>query len=148
MHLSLNDPAATKRVGAKLAAILRAGDVVALYGGLGAGKTTLSRGVIQAALGEHIDIPSPTYNLVNVYEGAIAPIWHFDLYRLNTVDEVFELGWDDTDTGICLIEWPENAGAHLPNTRLDITLEIRDDARTVQFTPHGEIWERRLHDWT
>ena len=95
----LADDAATRALGAALAGLLMAGDVIALHGDLGAGKTTLTRGLIQALCGADEDVPSPTYTLVQAYDGPGFPIWHFDLYRLDRPDEVRELGWDETQAG-------------------------------------------------
>ena len=110
----LADDAATRALGAALAGLLKAGDVIALHGDLGAGKTTLTRGLIQALCGADEDVPSPTYTLVQAYDGPGFPIWHFDLYRLDRPDEVRELGWDETQAGVALIEWPDRAGRYLP----------------------------------
>ncbi|MCL4156849.1 UNVERIFIED_CONTAM: hypothetical protein GTU68_056638 [Idotea baltica] len=143
---SLADDGATRALGAAVGAELRAGDVVALRGELGAGKTTLVRGLIQSLLGVQTEVPSPTYNLVQMYELDALTLWHFDLYRLETPDEVHELGWDDTADGAALIEWPDRAGRHLPDWRLDVTLEIVGDARTAILEPRGEDWQTRVHD--
>ena len=129
-----------------LATSLRAGDVIALHGGLGAGKTTFSRALISALLKRDTDVPSPTYTLVQSYDGPDFPIFHMDLYRLEDPDEVFELGWDETQDGLALIEWPERAGANLPAWRLDLTFEILGDTRKAILEPHGEDWQTRLHE--
>ncbi|MGE6697893.1 tRNA (adenosine(37)-N6)-threonylcarbamoyltransferase complex ATPase subunit type 1 TsaE [Hyphomonas sp. NPDC076900] len=144
----LADEAATLALGRALAQILRAGDFVALHGDLGAGKTTLTRGLIQALLGEGEEVPSPTYTLVQIYEGPDFPLWHFDLYRLEDPDGVEELGWDDTAEGAALVEWPERAGRHLPKQRLDVLLEIHGDQRRVRLEPKGEGWQERLHGFS
>lgn len=136
----------TTALGADLAPRLRRGDVVALHGDLGAGKTTLVRGLIQALLGRDEEVPSPTYTLVQMYEGPDCPVWHFDLYRLERAEDVFELGWDETGDGISLIEWPERAGGHLPAHRLDVYLEISGDGRRVRLEPRGEGWQERLDE--
>lgn len=138
----------TLRLGAALAAILRIGDFVALHGDLGAGKTTLSRGVIRAFLSDDEEVPSPTYTLVQVYEAPRFPIWHFDLYRLEEPAGVTELGWDETMDGAALVEWPDKAGRYLPATRLDVVLEISGDQRRVRLEPKGEGWQERLHGFS
>jgi len=103
----LPDAAATAALGAQLAAALRPGDVVLLWGGLGAGKTTLARGLIAAWTGIDEDAPSPTYTLVQVYESARGPLWHMDLYRLEDAEEALELGLEDALVeAVTLIEWP------------------------------------------
>jgi tRNA threonylcarbamoyladenosine biosynthesis protein TsaE len=146
LELSLKDDTATRALGAALGGMLRAGDVIALRGDLGAGKTTLARGLIQSLLGAETEVPSPTYNLVQTYELPGVTLWHFDLYRLETPDEMHELGWDDTALGAALIEWPDRAGAHLPKWRLDVMLEIVGDERRAILEPRGEDWQTRLHD--
>ncbi|MEL6257439.1 MAG: tRNA (adenosine(37)-N6)-threonylcarbamoyltransferase complex ATPase subunit type 1 TsaE [Pseudomonadota bacterium] len=144
LSVDLPDEAATRRAGARLAKLLEPGDVVALYGNLGAGKTTLSRGVIQALCGDGVEAPSPTYTLVQTYEAPHLSIWHFDLYRLERPDEVYELGWDDAASGVALVEWPERAGALLPRWRLDLRLGEAGDGRRMVLEPHGEPWQRRI----
>lgn len=143
--IDLPDDAETRALGAALGATLQVGDVVALRGGLGAGKTTLVRGLIEALMGKGTEVPSPTYTLVQAYDAAEFPIWHFDLYRLETPNDVYELGWDDTQEGAALIEWPDKAGAHLPAWRLDVTLEMSGSGRRAVLEPQGEDWQTRLH---
>ncbi|MEP1144812.1 MAG: tRNA (adenosine(37)-N6)-threonylcarbamoyltransferase complex ATPase subunit type 1 TsaE [Henriciella sp.] len=143
----LPDLAATATLAEKLAPRLKRGDVIALHGGLGAGKTTFSRALISALLGQATEVPSPTYTLVQTYDGPAFPIFHFDLYRLNSPDEVDELGWEDTQDGLALIEWPDRAAARLPTWRLDLTLEISGDIRIARLEPRGEDWQTRLHEF-
>ncbi len=144
----LADEDATLALGSSIARILRAGDFLALHGDLGAGKTTLTRGIIQALLGSEEEVPSPTYTLVQMYDGPAFPLWHFDLYRLEDPEGVEELGWDDTVHGVALVEWPERAGRHLPAVRLDVLLEIHGDQRRVRLEPKGEGWQERLHGFS
>lgn len=136
----------TQALGAALAALLRPGDVVALHGDLGAGKTTLARGLVQALLGRPEEVPSPTYTLLQVYEAPAFPLWHFDLYRLDQPEDVEELGWDETVEGVALIEWPERAGALLPKSRLDVYLEISGEGRRARLEARGEGWQERLDE--
>ena len=143
----LPDLAATQALAARLAPLLRAGDVIALRGGLGAGKTTFARALISALVGRETDVPSPTYTLVQTYEAGGMPIYHFDLYRLDDPDEVLELGWDETVDGICLIEWPDKAGPHLPKWRLDLTISHTENSRIAHLEPQGEDWQTRLHEF-
>lgn len=138
---------ATLSLGRALAGLLKPGDVVALHGDLGAGKTTLVRGLIQALMGADEEVPSPTYTLVQMYEGPGFSLWHFDLYRLEDPEGVTELGWDETMEGAALIEWPDRAGRHLPAARLDVFLEISGDGRRVRLEPRGEGWQERMHDF-
>ncbi|HZZ87923.1 MAG TPA: tRNA (adenosine(37)-N6)-threonylcarbamoyltransferase complex ATPase subunit type 1 TsaE [Caulobacteraceae bacterium] len=139
----LNQESDTRRLGAAIARELKRREAVCLSGPLGAGKSTLARGLIQALTGEPTEVPSPTFTLVQTYEtpGLIAA--HFDLYRLVGPDEVAELGLDDAlDVGAAVIEWPEKLGHHLPSHRLDVELRIQGDARRARLSPHG-AWEDR-----
>ena len=142
---TLETLADTEDIATKLSVLLREGDFIALRGGLGAGKTTFSRALISALLGEATEVPSPTYTLVQTYEGSRYPIFHFDLYRLDHEDEVHELGWDETVEGLALVEWPDNAGRNLPRTRLDIHFDLSAQSRTLRLEPIGEDWQTRLH---
>ena len=106
---------------------LKKGDVLCLYGDLGAGKSVFSRALIRACVGLNIDVPSPTFTLVQTYDATIAPLWHFDLYRLEDAEDVYELGWEEAiSEGIILLEWPERIAAHLPQNRYDIHIKILD----------------------
>ncbi len=145
IEFDLADEAATHALGAALAKLLRAGDFVALYGGLGAGKTTLSRGIVRTLLGPEVEVPSPTYTLVQTYETAGFTLWHFDLYRIESVDALVELGWQETAGGVALVEWPERAGGALPAWRLDVRLGEDGTGRKAGLEPHGEDWHKRLH---
>jgi tRNA threonylcarbamoyladenosine biosynthesis protein TsaE len=118
----LPDEKATAALAARIAAPARAGDVIALEGELGAGKTSFARAFIRARGGGGT-VPSPTFTLVQVYETGDVPIWHFDLYRLRDPEEAWELGIEDAfRDGISLIEWPERLGSLLPARRLRISL--------------------------
>jgi tRNA threonylcarbamoyladenosine biosynthesis protein TsaE len=140
----LADPAATLALGARLGAQLQRGDVVCLTGGLGAGKTTLARGVIEAWTGEAQEAPSPTYTLVQTYDGARGQLWHVDLYRLKRAEEAFELGLDDAFAdAACLIEWPERLDGALPRDRLDIALEPQGEGRRATLNGRGK-WGARI----
>lgn len=142
--LVLKDAAATEALGARLGAALQPGDCVCLWGGLGAGKTTLARGAISAWMGAPEEAPSPTFTLVQIYESARGELWHLDLYRLKHPDEAFELGLEDAFvTAATLIEWPERLGAYLPKDRLDVRLSPEGDGRRVLLEPQGK-WERAL----
>ena len=128
--MPLADETATAALGAALADRLQPGDVVGLYGELGSGKTTLARGILRAAAGDpDLIVPSPTFTLVEVYETERGTFWHFDLYRLEAPEQVYELGWEDAlAEGIVLIEWPQRLGPLLPK-HLSVTLEVNGDGR-------------------
>ena len=136
---------ATQVLAQRLAPHLVAGDVIALRGGLGAGKTTFARALISSLLRKDTEVPSPTYTLVQLYQGDTFPIFHFDLYRIEHPDDVFELAWEETHLGVALIEWPERAGPHLPQWRLVLTFAGDAENRQVTLEPHGEHWQTKLY---
>ena len=128
--MPLPDETTTEQLGATLARRLKRGDIVGLKGELGAGKTTLARAIVRAAAGDpELIVPSPTFTLVEVYDTPKGPYWHFDLYRLETPEQVYELGWEEAlAEGIVLVEWPERLGPLLP-THLSVILELDGDGR-------------------
>jgi tRNA threonylcarbamoyladenosine biosynthesis protein TsaE len=146
LTLDLPDLDATARIARAFAPLLRAGDVIALSGELGAGKTAFARLLIQA-LGVEDEVPSPTFTLVQTYAVAgrdFEAVWHFDLYRIEDPREIDELGFDEAlDTGVTLIEWPERMGAALPADRLSIGLALREDRRRMTLSG-GPSWTARL----
>jgi tRNA threonylcarbamoyladenosine biosynthesis protein TsaE len=116
---------------------------VALVGGLGAGKTTLARAVLRAASGQPaLIVPSPTFTLVEVYDTPGGVFWHFDLYRLEQPEQVFELGWEEARTdGIALVEWAERLGPLLPHERLTVTLSIEGEGRLATLEGEARFGE-------
>lgn len=143
--IELPDEAATAALAARLAALARAGDVIALKGELGAGKTSFARAFIRARGGTE-DVPSPTFTLVQVYEIGETCVWHFDGYRLRDPAEAWELGIEDAfQDGISLIEWPDQFGALLPQRRLHIAL-LPGAAPTARraVLDAGPEWKARL----
>jgi tRNA threonylcarbamoyladenosine biosynthesis protein TsaE len=141
----LADETATATFAAALARLARPGDVIALKGELGAGKTSFARAFIRAR-GEAPEVPSPTFTLVQVYEFPEGAIWHFDLYRLRDPAEAWELGIEDAfDRGISLVEWPERFGSLIPPRRLEIVLTPGNtpEARRAVLDPGGD-WPERL----
>ncbi len=140
---SLPDEAATERLGTALAKRLRPRDVVALQGGLGVGKTTLARAILRAAAGDpSLVVPSPTFTLVEVYDTSRGTFWHFDLYRLEEPDQVFELGWEEARAdGIALVEWAERLGRLLPRERLTVMLAIEGDGRRADLQGEARFGE-------
>ena len=143
MTVALPDLAAMEAFGARIAELLEPGDVVALSGTLGTGKTTLARAIL-AALGHDGEVPSPTYTIIETYDGLRLPLVHADFYRLEHPGEVEELGLDDYREGAALLaEWPDHAGgfAHEPGC-LSIDLEKVGDGREAVVTP-GASWQSR-----
>ncbi len=150
IFLALPDLAATTAFGRRLAGLLRRGDVVALKGGLGAGKTTLTSNVVGAWSAEATEVPSRTFSLVRPYpvQSADGPaeLWHFDLYRLDRADQVDELGLDEALAGaVSVIEWPELIERQLPRDRtLSVTLTIGAGGARSATLSGGKGWSDRL----
>jgi len=143
--VDLPDEAATAALAAKISALAEVGDVIALKGDLGSGKTSFARSFIRARGGAE-EVPSPTFTLVQIYELGSAAIWHFDLYRLKSPEEVWELGIEDAfSEGISLIEWPERLGPLLPRRCLEIEFLFGDrpNARRALIDA-CEGWPQRL----
>ena len=143
----LPDLAALAQFAHHLAPSLGAGDVVALSGDLGAGKTELARALIRELLADaDADVPSPTFTLVQTYETLKGlTIYHVDLYRLNGPDDCLELGLDDAfETGLSLIEWPDRLGSYLPQDHLAIRMvELDGGIRQADLSGHGS-WTSRV----
>ena len=145
LSLFLADEAATLALGARLAPLLVPGFVVTLRGDLGAGKTTLVRGLLRA-LGFAGRVKSPTYALVEIYNLSRLDCYHFDFYRLQDPREWIEAGFREVagTEAVCLIEWPERARGQLPAADLDISLAVRDHARSALLTACSPAGERLL----
>lgn len=122
-----------------LASALFVKDIVCLWGDLGAGKTTFARVLIQSLAGAPVEVPSPTFTLIQTYNTTQGEIWHCDLYRLNNPEEVFELGLEEAfHEAICLIEWPERLGNLLPRRRIDIVFHtVNETTRNLTVTLTG-----------
>jgi tRNA threonylcarbamoyladenosine biosynthesis protein TsaE len=138
----LEDEEATARIGAELARLSRAGDVITLSGPLGVGKTALARGFI-GALGHRGEVPSPSFAIVQPYEELAPAVWHVDLYRIEDPSEIDELGLDSAVDAVLLVEWPERAGDGAWPGALRLSLEFgQNGARslTAQVPP---AWEGR-----
>ncbi|MGX9966614.1 tRNA (adenosine(37)-N6)-threonylcarbamoyltransferase complex ATPase subunit type 1 TsaE [Roseomonas sp. F4] len=143
LTLPLDDEAATVALAAKLAARARPGDAILLEGPLGAGKSALARAFLRAACGDPgLEVPSPTFTLVQSYDLPAGPAFHFDLWRLEGPEGLDELGWEEAREGICLIEWPDRLGALRPEDALAITLApgATENARVATLTG----WDGRL----
>ena len=109
MQIRTHSPEETEAIGRKIAAKLLPGDIIAYYGDLGAGKTAFTRG-LAAGLGVTEQVTSPTYTIVNEYLSGRLPLFHFDMYRLDSADDLFDIGWEDylARGGVCAVEWSEN----------------------------------------
>jgi len=145
--ITLLSPQETALFATRLGALLQAGDTLLLEGPIGAGKTHFARSLIQSRLRVPEDVPSPTFTLVQTYDGKDAEIWHADLYRLSGPQDIMELGLTDAfETAICLIEWPDRLGELLPDTALSLRLSQgeTDDARRLELTWTDPKWDARL----
>ena len=142
MELISHSPEETETAGARLAQRLGPGAVVAFTGDLGAGKTAFTRGLARG-LGVPDRVTSPTFTIVNEYEGGRLPLFHFDMYRLGSADELFDIGWEDylRRGGVCAVEWSENiAGALEPDAvRVDIRRGSSDQERVITVTGVSEL---------
>ncbi|WP_297289928.1 tRNA (adenosine(37)-N6)-threonylcarbamoyltransferase complex ATPase subunit type 1 TsaE [uncultured Flavonifractor sp.] len=137
MEIITNSPAETEDAGASLAARLEPGSVIAFTGDLGAGKTAFTRGLARG-LGVTERVTSPTFTIVNEYEGGRLPLFHFDMYRLGSSDELFDIGWEDylRRGGVCAVEWSENIEDALEEDaiRVDIRRGEYDDQRIITIS--------------
>jgi tRNA threonylcarbamoyladenosine biosynthesis protein TsaE len=138
----LEDEAATARLGAALARIARSGDVIALSGPLGVGKTALARGFI-GALGHEGDVPSPSFAIVQPYEALDPPVWHVDLYRIEAPSEIEELGLDSAADAVLLVEWPERAGNDAWDDALFLSLDFGPNGDRILTALVPPSWEGR-----
>lgn len=134
MEYITNSPEETEELGRRLAAVLTPGSVVAYTGDLGAGKTAFTRGLARG-LGIEGGVTSPTFTIVNEYEGGRMPLFHFDMYRLGGEEELFDIGWDDylARGGVCAVEWSENVAGALEGdaVRVDIRRGTHDQQRII-----------------
>ena len=137
MEYLSHSPEETERIGEALGRTLQPGCVVAFRGGLGMGKTAFTRGLAQG-LGIADRVTSPTFNIVNEYEGGRLPLFHFDLYRLGGADELFDIGWEDylTRGGVCAVEWSEQVSGALPEDAVlvDIARGDGENDRIITIT--------------
>jgi tRNA threonylcarbamoyladenosine biosynthesis protein TsaE len=138
----LEDERATAEAGAALARLAGAGDVIALSGPLGVGKTTLARGFL-AALGHEGEVPSPSFAIVQPYEDLAPAVWHVDLYRIEDKSEIDELGLESAADAVLLVEWPERAGAGMWPEALTLTLEFGQDGDRILTAKVPPSWEGR-----
>jgi tRNA threonylcarbamoyladenosine biosynthesis protein TsaE len=138
----LKDEEATASFGARLAAVARAGEVITLSGPLGVGKTALVRGLV-SALGHEGDVPSPSFAIVQPYEELEPAVWHVDLYRIEHVSELDELGLDSAADAVLLVEWPERAGGDLWPRALALSLDFAQDGDRILTARVPPSWEGR-----
>ncbi len=146
----LYDAEATEAFAESLAPLLAPGDILLLTGDLGSGKTSFARALIRAlpgVQGEDLhdeEVPSPTFTLVQIYERRLAPVWHFDLYRLTAAEEVYELGWEEAaGEALVLVEWPERLGALKPQSALTLHFAYEGAGRRLTLQGDG-AWRQRL----
>ena len=137
MEFYSHNEAETEAIGARLAAALSPGAVVAYLGDLGMGKTVFTRG-LAAGLGYKCRVTSPTFAIVNEYEGGRLPLFHFDMYRLNSADDLFDIGWEDylARGGVCAVEWSENVADALPENTVRVRID-RDGDTGRRITIEG-----------
>ncbi|MEH6402885.1 MAG: tRNA (adenosine(37)-N6)-threonylcarbamoyltransferase complex ATPase subunit type 1 TsaE [Sneathiella sp.] len=146
--ITVSNPEQTAKVAAALAPYLKVQDAVSLNGTLGAGKTEFARALIRALCGQELDVPSPTFNLLLTYDCAKGPIYHYDFYRLEDPEEVWELDIEDAYyEGITLMEWSENIGANLPDSMLEILITIPDSDIDSEEGEQREISILGDEDW-
>ena len=135
---ALPDLAATEALAARLASVAHAGDCILLQGPLGAGKTALARAFLRSASDDPaLEVPSPSFTLLQIYDTRIGPVFHYDLWRLDGPGSLVELNWDDALDGIVLVEWPDRLGQLRPPEALTITLRLLQ----------GEAREATLAGW-
>ena len=130
-------------LGEKTSVLCRQGDVFALFGTLGMGKSVFARAFIQKLCGK-TDVPSPTFTLVQMYDAPNFEVYHFDLYRLKSPEEIFELGIEEAMyEGVCLIEWPEKMGGYLPQKAVKIRITPYENGRKIAFLFNNEeVYQR------
>jgi len=139
LEVRTNSVNETESVGEAFARSLEAGAVVAMYGDLGAGKTAFVRGMARG-LGSDARVTSPTFTIVNEYPGRL-PLFHFDMYRLSSSDELFDIGWDDylSRDGVCVVEWSENVSGAFDGSETEIRIERLDEtSRRITIGKAGE----------
>ena len=148
LRLSFRCPDETADFARRLGEVLRPGDTILLEGPIGAGKTHLCRALIQSLSDSPVEVPSPTFTLVQTYQTRSFEIWHADLYRLGDPGEIAELGLDDAfGTHVCLVEWPDRLGNDTPQRALHITLAAdasAGDTRHLTLDWTGGDWDARL----
>jgi tRNA threonylcarbamoyladenosine biosynthesis protein TsaE len=138
----LQDELETNRLGASIASVLRAGDVILLSGPLGVGKSTLTRALLRA-LGHQGDVPSPTFAIVQPYEHLSPPVWHVDLFRIEATGEMEELGLEEAADAVLIVEWPERASEGTWPDALRLSLDMAPDGARRLTAKVPASWEGR-----
>ena len=139
-----NNEKETAELGKKIARLCRQGDIFALYGTLGVGKSFLARAIVQELCGM-TEVPSPTFTLVQMYEAPNFEIYHYDLYRLKSAEEIFELNIEEAMyEGVCLIEWPEKMGGYLPRHAIKVKITSDGETRQIEINAAEEKTRQRF----
>ena len=140
MEFITHSPEETRALGGRLANALQGGEVIAFTGDLGAGKTAFVSGMA-AALGVEERVTSPTFTIVNEYEGGRLPLFHFDMYRLGSADELFHIGWEDylARGGVCAVEWSENVDEAIEDDAIRISITRGGDENSRVITIEGVV---------
>lgn len=150
LSLTASTPDDTAVLATRLGAVLVPGDTILLEGDVGAGKTHFARALIQSLLAVPEDIPSPTFTLVQTYPTPRGEVWHADLYRLTSTQEIEELGLADAfETAICLVEWPDRLGDLVPTAALQLAFApgADDDSRQLTARWQDTGWDDKLQAW-
>lgn len=136
-----HSPEETRAFGRRLAEQLRPGDVLLFYGNLGAGKSEMTRGIAEG-LGVSGPVTSPSFTILNVYDDGRMPLYHFDWYRLESAEELYEMGMDEYlgGDGVAVVEWPTQCPEAIPDTHLAVTLKpVGESDREITLTPMGDF---------
>ena len=136
-----HSPEETRAFGRRLAEQLRPGDVLLFYGNLGAGKSEMTRGIAEG-LGVSGPVTSPSFTILNVYDDGRVPLYHFDWYRLESAEELYEMGMDEYlgGDGVAVVEWPTQCPEEIPDTHLAVTLKpVGESDREITLTPMGDF---------
>ena len=143
-----HSPGETRAFGERLARQLRAGDVLLLQGNLGAGKSELTRGIARG-LGVTDTVTSPSFTILNVYEDGRVPLYHFDWYRLQSAEELYEMGMDEYlgGDGVAVVEWPSQCPEAIPEDCLEVAIEpLGESERRLTLTPRGAFRDVKMED--
>ena len=143
-----HSPQETRALGCRLAGLLQPGDVLLLLGDLGAGKSELTRGVAEG-LGVTATVTSPSFTILNVYDDGSIPLYHFDWYRLESAEELYEMGMDEYlgGDGVAVVEWPSQCPEAIPESYLEVKIQpLGESERCITLTPRGDFRELTMED--